>query len=96
MAALGYLTEQGFVAKRNGMRVRVYPASKLTDDVRQYVKAHRRELLVELEAGDGHERRCHWSVTRNGRPLCVMIGEPMTRTEALENARWCWPGLELK
>ncbi|MCY1296377.1 hypothetical protein D9M70_457630 [compost metagenome] len=95
MAALDYLTERGFAARKVGMRVRVYPASKLTDDVRKYVKSHRLELLAELAANDGQERRCHWRITRGGKPLCVMIGEPMTRTEALEAARWRWPDVEV-
>lgn len=91
MAALDYLTDRGFAARRSGMRIRVAPASKLTDDVRRYIKKNRLILLVELEAGDGLERRSHWRVIRGGKPLCTMVGEPMTHTEALAEARWRWP-----
>jgi len=95
MAALDYLKERGFSARRNGMRIRVSPASKLTDEVRRYVKRNRLILLVELEAGDGHERRCHWQVTRGGKPLCTIVGEPMTYSEALATARWRWTDVEI-
>lgn len=95
MAAIDYLTEKGFSAKVSGKRLVVSPASRLTDDVRKYIKAHRLELIAELAANDGHERRCHWQITRAGRPLCVMISEPITYPEALQAARWRWPDSDL-
>lgn len=95
MGALDYLKERGFSARRNGMRIRVSPASKLTDEVRRYVKRNRLILLVELEAGDGIERRSHWQVTRNGKPLCTIVGDPMTYSEAIAIARWRWPDVEM-
>jgi len=91
MAALAYLLNLGFAAKLSGKRVRVSPASKLNDQVRAYIKNHRLELLAELASNDGVERRCHWQVTRDGKRLCTMIGEPMTRAEALEIVHWRWP-----
>ena len=95
MTALDYLTTHGFSARVSGKRLVVSPASRLTDDVRKYIKTHRLELLAELAANDGQERRSNWRLTRGGLPLCVMIGEPMTRTEALEAARWRWPDADL-
>ncbi|EMH0374025.1 hypothetical protein RO273_005744 [Pseudomonas aeruginosa] len=94
-AAIDFLTARGFSARVSGKRLVVSPASRLTDDVRKYVKAHRLELLAELAANDGQERRCHWQITRGGKPLCTMIGEPMTHAEALEAARWRWPSAEV-
>ena len=91
MAAIDYLTEKGFSAKVSGKRLVISPASHLTDDVRKYIKAHRLELLAELAANDGQERRSNWRITRDGKTLCTMIGEPMTYSEALEAARWRWP-----
>ena len=96
MAALDYLKERGFTARRSGMRIRVSPASKLTEEVRRYVKRNRLILLVELEAGDGNERRCHWQVMRDGKRLCTMVGEPMTFSEALAIARWRWADAEIE
>lgn len=90
-AAIDFLREHGLSAKVAGKRLVVSPASRITPDVRKYLKAHRLELLAELAANDGLERRSHWRITRNGEPLCTMIGEPMTHAEALEAARWRWP-----
>ncbi|WP_371233620.1 hypothetical protein ACAW63_10940 [Pseudomonas sp. QE6] len=95
MAAIDYLVQKGFAAKIQGKRIVVSPASRLTDDVRAYIKAHRLELIAELAANDGIERRCHWQIIRAGKPLCVMIGEPMTREEALSAARYRWPDVDL-
>lgn len=95
MAAIDYLTEKGFSAKVSGKHLVVSPASRLTDDVRKYIKAHRLELLAELAANDGQERRSNWRITRAGKALCTLIGEPMTYPEALEAARWRWPDVEV-
>ncbi|WP_296235814.1 hypothetical protein [uncultured Pseudomonas sp.] len=95
MAAIDYLTQKGFSAKVSGKRLIVSPASRLTDDVRKYIKSHRLELLAELAANDGQERRSNWRITRAGKPLCTLIGEPMTYPEALEAARWRWPDVEV-
>lgn len=95
MAAIDYLRTQGLSARREGMRIRLSPATKITDDIRKYVKAHRLELLAELAANDGIERRCHWQITRGGTPLCTMVGEPITYEEALSAARWRWPDADI-
>lgn len=95
-AAIDFLRLHGLTAKTNGQRIVVSPASKLTPDVRQYIKSHRLELLAELAANDGQERRCHWQVTLNGKPLCTMVGEPITRAEALAEVQWRWPGAEVQ
>lgn len=95
MAAIDYLTTRGFSARVAGKRLVVSPASRLSDDVRKYIKAHRLELLAELAANDGQERRSNWRITRAGKPLCTLFGEPMTYPEALEAARWRWPDVEV-
>ena len=95
-AAIDYLRQHGLTAKANGKRIIVSPASKLTSDVRQYVKAHRLELLAELAANDGMERRSHWRVIQGGKSVCTMLGEPMTFAEALSAARYRWPSAEVR
>jgi hypothetical protein len=95
MTAIDYLHVRGFSARKVGMRVRVSPASRLTDDIRRYVKSHRLELLAELVADDGRERRVFWHIICGGESLCVMIGEPMTYAEALETARSHWPDADV-
>lgn len=95
MAAIDYLTERGFTAVKRGMRVRISPASKLTPDVREYVKRNRLTLLAELAANDGIERRCAWTVLVPGCRPFTMIGEPITRDEALADVHGRWPGADL-
>lgn len=96
MAAIDYLTAHGISARVSGKKLVVSPASRLTEDVRKYIKTHRLELLAELAANDGQERRSNWKVIRGGKTLCVMIGEPMTRSEALDAARWRWPDADVQ
>lgn len=95
MAAIDYLTRNGLRAERRGSRVHVSPKARITDDVRKYVRAHRLELLAELAANDGIARKMHWQVSRGGKPICTMIGEPMTEQEALAAAQWRWPDAEV-
>lgn len=40
-------------------------------------------------------RRNAWTITLNGKPICTMVGEPMTFPEALEAARYRWPDAEV-
>lgn len=40
-------------------------------------------------------RRTAWRILRDGRPICCMVGEPMTHAEALAAARWRWPDAEV-
>lgn len=96
MAAIDYLKARGLSATKKGNRVRVSPSDKITDDIRQYVRKHRLELLAELSANDGIARSLHWQVMRHGKPLCVMVGEPMTREEALAEVRWRWPDADIQ
>lgn len=94
-AAIDFLLLHGMTARANGKRIVVSPASKLTPDVRQYVKAHRLELLAELAANDGETRRTSWDVLIPGYGLRRMLGDPCTRAEALEHARDIWPGADI-
>ncbi|MFC2971005.1 hypothetical protein ACFOJE_02085 [Azotobacter bryophylli] len=41
-------------------------------------------------------RRNAWTITRGGRPICTICGAPMTRDEALAEARWRWPDAEIE
>ena len=72
MAAIDYVKQQGFSAKVSGSRLIVSPASKLTADVRKYVKAHRLELIAEVAANDGHARKLHWTVKASGKTFTMI------------------------
>jgi hypothetical protein len=96
MTTVDYLTERGLTARRKGYRVHVSPKALITEEIRRYVRAHRLELLAELAANDGLARSLYWRVMRDGKPLCIMIGEPMTRDEALAEVKGRWPDADLQ
>lgn len=96
MAAIDYLRARGFSARAKGNRLSVSPASRITAEVRQFIKLHRLELLAEVAANDGETRRAAWDVFIPGYGQRRMIGQPCTRAEALEHARGIWPGAELE
>jgi hypothetical protein len=91
MAAIDYLRNHGFDAKVKGNRLVVSPSSKLTTDVRRYIKLHRLELMAEAAANDGVSRSGHWLVTVDGYPPFTMTGPPITKAEALADAQARWP-----
>ena len=93
--AIDYLAQYGLSARQKGNRVVISPRSLVTDDLQKYIRAHRIELLAELAANDGVERRCHWQVIRAGKIICTMVGTPVTRNEALAEVRWRWPDAEI-
>lgn len=52
MAALDYLRRAGLAVEANGERLRLRPIERVTDELRQYVRNHRAELLMELSAAN--------------------------------------------
>lgn len=93
MAALDYLKARGLTARKSGNRVSVTPRNRITEIDRQWIRLHRMELLAELAANDGHERRTHWTITAQGRRF-TMVGI-CTYEEALDHARGIWPDAEV-
>jgi hypothetical protein len=56
------------------------------------LKSHKLEIIDALKAASEHQQRhSAWCISHDSKPLCMMIGEPMTYAEALEIARWRWP-----
>ena len=110
MAALDYLRRAGLVVEANGDRLRLRPADRITDAVRQFVRDHRAELLAELSSANDAQaapeplqapeatsepKRAAWRITRAGQPIGYIVGQPMTYSEALAAARWRWPDANL-
>ncbi|TMU81375.1 hypothetical protein FGA82_07405 [Pseudomonas fluorescens] len=56
MAALDYLRQAGLVVELEGKRLRVTPASRITDEHRQYLSDHRADLLAELSCQRSADR----------------------------------------
>ena len=92
---LSYLHEQGFGVRSDGRNIIVSPASNLTALMRLWIRVHRSELLAELEAGDGLERRSCWRVFLSGKLVCNMVSEPITQAEAMK-AVSRWPTAEVR
>ncbi len=95
-ASIDYLYENGLLAKVSGNRLVVSPASKITPIIRQYIKAHRLELIAEVSANDGLARSSHWRVVVPGYRPFTMISAPITRAEALAAAQSKWPKAEIQ
>lgn len=92
---LSYLHEQGFNVRSEGRDIIVSPASNLTALIRLWVRVHRSELLAELAAGDGLERRSCWRVYLSGKLVCNMVSDPITQAEAMKAVRR-WPTAEVR
>lgn len=96
MRAIDDPHDREFSAKVVGNRLIVSPSSRLTQEQRRYIKSHRLELMAEVAAKDGEVRRSHWTVVVTGYRPFTMIGEPMTHTEALVEARMRWPNAKVE
>lgn len=91
MATIDCLLQQGFSIQVCGNGLKVSPASKLTSELREYIRSHRSELLAEAAARDGETRRACWEVFIPGQGSCHVQGEPCTRAGVLAHARGIWP-----
>lgn len=49
MTALTQLIGKGFEVGTDGDKILISPAKNLTDDIRQWIRDHRSELLAELQ-----------------------------------------------
>ena len=96
MSNLDSLATRGLLAVKVGDHIFVSPKELITECDRDFIRLHRLELLAELSANDGIERRMHWSVSVNGKPVSVISGGPMTRDEALKSAIFHWPDAKIE
>lgn len=44
---------------------------------------------------DSEPRCAAWPITRGGKPIGYMVGQPITYAEALAEVRWRWPDAEI-
>lgn len=91
MGCITFLETQGLQVKARGHRVVISPRERVTEEVRRYVKTNRLNILAELDACDGKERRTNWKVKLPDYRAFSMIGQPMTIDEALTTALNIWP-----
>lgn len=96
MGCITFLETQGLQVKARGHRVVISPRERVTEEVRRYVKTNRLNILAELDACDGKERRTNWKVKLPDYRAFSMIGQPMTYEEALEIAVNKWPSAQIE
>ncbi|QJX01817.1 hypothetical protein HML84_04800 [Alcanivorax sp. IO_7] len=92
MAAIDHLRGHGLDAYVHGDQLMVTPASRLTDDLRRWIREHKNDLVAELAANDCPTRQ--WWPLRlpdGSRPRLVNPGG-CTREQALDAATFRWPG----
>ena len=90
MAALDYLESQGLNAVAKGGRLEVWPASRLTDELRTWIRDHRDALIRDASNQGGGVQRV-WHVQTQGRTFPMLRPGGMTRAHAEESARAKWP-----
>lgn len=95
MNCISYLQNQGLQVSARGKRVVVSPRQQVTEEVRYYIKRNRLNILAELEACDGKERRTHWKIKLPDVGSFSMIGHPMTYEEALRAATSIWSAAQI-
>lgn len=78
MAALDYLRQAGLVVELEGKRLRVTPASRITDEHRQYLSDHHGGLLAELEAANDPQIK---AVPQQNEPQHVIRSAATASTE---------------
>ena len=89
MAAVDYLADQGFAVQIEGDRLMVAPSSNLTDELRDWIRAHRSELM-----NDAARYQC-WAASLNGESRGRINTKPCSYAEALAAARFHWPGSDV-
>ncbi|AJE20326.1 hypothetical protein [Azotobacter chroococcum] len=98
---LGMAQAEGVVLALSGGRLTWKADHQPPAELLAGIKAHRLEIVAALRVANDAQpassepRRNAWTITRGGKPICTMVGEPSTRTEALAEARWCWPDADI-
>jgi hypothetical protein len=103
MAAIDYLKLHHLNAEiEKGNRLAVWPKENITPEVREWIRAHRTELLEELAAANDPEPphlpagvRMAWTI-RVGDKRLVLAGIPYTREQAHRAAQARWPGTDVE
>jgi hypothetical protein len=86
MDAQTVLTAHGLTTERRQDKLFVRPADRITDDLRQFIRAHRDELLAAAPS-------TRWVVVLpDGRRIAMLNPAGLTCAEALRQSVWRWPG----
>lgn len=90
MDARTYLNDCGLYLERRGGRLFVFPPERITDDLRQFIQAHRADLLEAAPCAN-------WTVTLpDGRTIAMLKPAGLTYAEALHHTQWRWAGCKVE
>lgn len=81
MGALANIREAGFNIKINPAGLEISPASRLTQQQRDFLKNHRAEIIAELNAEQVRQRFLHWRIVSRGKAQVLTITPPHTLDE---------------
>lgn len=90
MGAIDYLNQRGLQADVAGQRLRVWPASQLTDELRAWIKSHRHQLIEEAANATSERKATVWMVSARGNTFPMIRPGGMTKEEALDATRSRW------
>lgn len=83
MGLLANIRAAGFTVKSHPAGLEISPASKLTEQQRNFIKTHRDELIAELRIEQTRARFSHWLIICKGMKREVTIIPPHTLDEML-------------
>ena len=83
---LDQLTRSGLIVQADGDRLIISPKSKLTDEIRKYVKDHKQEIMDELRRPQVPPSH---SETGSGQPTLPGEGETGLKTQNQGHCRSC-------
>ncbi|MDD5462875.1 MAG: hypothetical protein PHG00_14805 [Methylococcales bacterium] len=75
------IREAGFNVKINQTGFEISPASRLTQQQRDFLKNHREEIIAELNAEQDRKRFLHWRIISKGKAQVLKITPPHTLDE---------------
>jgi len=90
MDARTNLNDCGLYLERRGGRLFVFPPERITDDLRQFIRDHKTELLEAAPCAS-------WTVKlQDGRTIAMLNPTGLTYAEALLQTRWRWPNCKVE
>lgn len=81
MGLLANIRASGFTVKSHPSGLEISPASKLTEQQRNFIKTHREEIIAELKIEQAKMRFSHWRIVCKGKKQVISIIPPHTIDE---------------
>lgn len=81
MGSLANIRAAGFTVKSHPSGLEISPASKLTEQQRNFIKTHREEIIAELGIEQARARFSRWRIVCKGKKQEMTIIPPHTMDE---------------